>query len=183
MQTIKVLFWLYRSKINGGMKAPIYLRITVNGERTEIATKHWVRLDDWNTDKQLAKGNSDQSRLINDYIVATKAKILQIQNSFTIAGTPLISAELVKERLLGAAPEQKTLLQLFAYHNEQVKAQVGKDFREGTYKHYVVAYNKLKKFINEFYKLDDRKIHQSSFHAGYLRPVFVIAHNRQVPVG
>lgn len=141
--------------MNKEMKAPVYLRLTVNGKRVEIASGHWIKPDDWNTEKQQAKGVSEISRAINDYIISTKSKILQIKNSFTIAGSPIISAELVKERLLGTSPEKKSLLQLFAYHNEQIKEQVGKDFRAGTYKHYVVTYNKVKKFIKDYYKADD----------------------------
>ncbi len=137
------------------MKAPIYLRITVNGKKVEIATGHWIKLNEWDTKKQQAKGVSQESGLINNYITSTKSKILQAQNSFTIAGSPNVTAELVKERLLGASPEKKSLLQLFAYHNEQVKEQVGKDFKDGTYKHYVVTYNKVKKFIKDYCKTDD----------------------------
>ena len=155
MNHVKILFWLYRSKINRDMKAPIYLRITVNGKKVEIATGNFIKPADWDTKKQQAKGVSQESISINTYITSTKSKILQIQNSFTIAGSHAISAELVKERLLGTSPEKKSLLQLFAYHNEQIKEQVGKDFKEGTYKHYVVTYNKLKEFIKYSYNLDD----------------------------
>jgi len=155
MQTIKFLFWLYRSKVNREMKAPIYLRITVNGKKVEIATGHFIKLSDWDTKKQQAKGASQESISINTYITSTKSKILQIQNGFTIAGSPVISAELVKERLLGSSPEKKSLLQLFAYHNEQIKVQVGNDFKVGTYKHYVVTFNKVKSFIQHTYKADD----------------------------
>lgn len=137
------------------MKAPIYLRITVNGKKVEISTGHWVRPEDWNTDKQLVKGASESSRAVNDYVTSTKSKILQIQNSFTIAGSPVISAELVKERLLGVSPEKKSLVQLFDYHNSQVKEQVGKDFRAGTHKHYVVTRNKVAEFLKHTYKAQD----------------------------
>lgn len=155
MNDVKVLFWLYKSKSNKDGKAPIYLRLTVNGKKVENAIGHWIKTEDWNTDKQLVRGVSESSRIINEDILSTKSKILQIQNSFTVAGSPSISAELVKQRLLGVTPEKKSLLQLYAYHNEQVKAQVGKNFRDGTYKHYVVTYNKVKRFIKDYYKADD----------------------------
>ena len=76
------------------MKAPIYLRITVNGKKVEIATGHFIKLSDWDTKKQQAKGASQESISINTYITSTKSKILQIQNGFTIAGSPVISAGL-----------------------------------------------------------------------------------------
>lgn len=110
MNDVKVLFWLYQSKSNKDGKAPIYLRLTVNGKKVETASGHWIKPDDWNTKKQQAKGVSESSVLINNYITSTKSKILQIQNGFTIAGSPLIAAEMVKERLLGTTPEKKSLL-------------------------------------------------------------------------
>lgn len=131
METIKILFWLHRSKINKDAKAPIYLRITVDGKKVEIATGHWIKPNDWDSKKHQAKGTSPNSVLINSYITSTKAKFLQIQNSFTIADSPIISADLVKEKLLGTSPEKKSLLQLFDYHNSQIKRQVGKDYRSG----------------------------------------------------
>lgn len=36
-----------------------------------------------------------------------------------------------------------------------MKEQIGKGFRQGTYKHFVVTYNKVKAFLNLEYKVDD----------------------------
>ena len=155
MSKIRILFWLNRSKMNRELKAPIYLRITVKGKKVEIATGHWIKQNEWDTLKHQAKGNSESSSLINNYLISTKAKILQTQNSFTVAGSPNINAEYVKEKLLGVSPEKKTLLQLFDYHNSQIKEQIGKGFREGTYRHYVVTYNKVKAFLKFEYNVDD----------------------------
>ncbi|HEX7847655.1 MAG TPA: site-specific integrase, partial [Chitinophagaceae bacterium] len=155
MNHVKILFWLYRSKVNKDGVAPIYLRITVNGKKVEVSTGHLIKLNDWDTKKQKAKGVSQLSKLINDHITSTKSKILQIQNSFTVAGSPVISAELVKERLSGVSPEKKSLLQLFDYHNSLIKEQIGKDFRAGTHKHYVVTRNKVAAFLKRTYKAQD----------------------------
>ncbi|HEX7845683.1 MAG TPA: site-specific integrase [Chitinophagaceae bacterium] len=156
MSTIRILFWLNRSKVNRKLnKAPIYLRITVKGKKKESATGHWINPNEWDTLKHRAKGNSESSSLINNYLIATKAKFLQTQNNLTVAGSPNITAEYVMERLLGVNPEKKTLLQLFDYHNSQVKEQIGNGFREGTYKHYVVTRNKVEKFLKDSYGVDD----------------------------
>lgn len=154
MNHVKILFWLYKSKANKEGKAPIYLRITVNGKKVEIATGHWLRTDEWDTPKQKAKGVSQGSISINKYITSTTNKILQIQDSLVITETP-VSAELIKEKLLGTTSEKKTLLQLFDYHNSQIKLQVGKDFKPGTHKHYVVTRNKVEKFLMSTYRASD----------------------------
>ncbi|HET9429638.1 MAG TPA: Arm DNA-binding domain-containing protein [Chitinophagaceae bacterium] len=110
MSTIRILFWLNRSKMNRKWnKAPIYLRIIVKGKRKESATGHWINPNEWDTLKHRAKANSESSSIINNYLIATKAKILQTQNSFTVGGSPNITAEYVKERLLGVSPEKETI--------------------------------------------------------------------------
>jgi Arm DNA-binding domain len=136
--------------MNRELKAPIYLRITVRGEKVGMATGRWIKPNEWDTSKHRARGNSESNSLINSYLISTEAKILQIQNNFTVAGSANITAEYVKERLLGVSPEKKTLLQLFDYHNSQMKEQIGRGFREGTYKHYVVTYNKVKAFLRSY---------------------------------
>lgn len=137
------------------MKAPIYLRITVNGKKVAMATGHWIKLDEWDKKRHQVKGISTNSSFINNSLHATKTKILQIQNKFTVADSPNITAELVKKMLLGVSPEKKTLLQLFDYHNSQMKEQIGKDFRAGTHSHYVVTRNKVAKFLKATYRMDD----------------------------
>jgi len=155
MNHVKILFWLYKSKVNKEGKAPIYLRITVNGKKVEIATGHFIKPTEWDSKKHQAKGSSQGSVLINTYVTSMKSKILQLQNSITIAGSPNISAELVKERLLGVSPEKKSLLQLFDYHNSQIKQQIGKGFRVGTHSQYLVTRHKVESFLRHTYKTDD----------------------------
>src|SRR5687767_8465660 len=113
MNYVRILFWQYKSKANKEGKAPIYLRITVNGIKVELSTGFFIKLSEWDTAKQQAKGVSNSSQLVNNYITSTKAKLLHIQYSLTIAGSPIISAEIIKQKLLGTSPENKSLLQLF----------------------------------------------------------------------
>jgi len=120
-----------------------------------FATGHWIKLNEWDTLKHQAKGNSGSSLLINNYLISPNAKILQTQSSFTVAGSPNITTEYVKEQLLGISPEKKTLSQLYDCHNSQMKEQIGKGFREVTYIHYVVTYYKVKAFLKFEYKVDD----------------------------
>lgn len=46
-----------------------------------------------------------------------------------------MSAEIVKQKLLGLAKEkQHTLIEIFSYHNQQFEALVGKEFSLNTLK-------------------------------------------------
>ena len=156
MNPIKILFWLYKSKANKEGKAPLYLRLTVNGKKkSENATGYFIKPAEWDSQKHQVKGSSNASQLINSYIATTKAQILQIQNSFLLAGNTSFTVEHVKEKLLGTSAEKKSLLTLFDYHNSQVKEQIGTEFSSGTYRHYVVTRNKVHAFLQHTYKTED----------------------------
>ena len=43
-KTFGLLFYLKKSKVDAQGKCPIYLRITIDGKRTEISTKRPLRL-------------------------------------------------------------------------------------------------------------------------------------------
>ncbi|MEO6315420.1 MAG: hypothetical protein ABIU63_19030 [Chitinophagaceae bacterium] len=60
---------------------------------------------------QKASGQSVSGRsiLLNNCVGTTTSKILQIQNSLTIAGTRSVTAELFKQDLLGTAPEKDVI--------------------------------------------------------------------------
>lgn len=60
---MKILFWVARSKKDASGKAPIYCRITINGQRAEIATGIIVKPIDFDTAKKRVKNNA----LADDY--------------------------------------------------------------------------------------------------------------------
>ncbi|UEG48627.1 site-specific integrase [Ferruginibacter lapsinanis] len=147
MKRISILFWLYKSKKNNQGESPLYLRITVGGKKVETATGYFIKASEWDSNKKLVKGKSDNSILINNYITVSRSKILQIENEFTLDNSNCITADLVKQRFLGLSTQRKTLLEVFDYHNDKVKAQVGNGYSIGTYKQYEVSKGKLKSFL------------------------------------
>ena len=43
-KTFGLLFYLKKSKVDAQGKCPIYLRITIDGKRTEISTKRTIEI-------------------------------------------------------------------------------------------------------------------------------------------
>ena len=64
-QTFTVLLFLKTSKINSKRKAPIYVRITINGKRSEMSIKQFIEPDKWNSTKQRLTGTSFRVKTIN----------------------------------------------------------------------------------------------------------------------
>ena len=65
--TFSILFWLKQSKAKNG-EAPLYVRITVNGQRAEISLKRKIKLTNWSAIKNRVKGTNQEARTINEYL-------------------------------------------------------------------------------------------------------------------
>ena len=66
-KTFGLLFYLKKSKVDAQGKCPIYLRITVDGKRTEISTKRSIAISKWNTQANKAIGRTEDVRELNAY--------------------------------------------------------------------------------------------------------------------
>ena len=58
---IKVLFYLRKSKVNVQGLMPIFQRITINGQRFEVSTGHYVEEAKWSPEATKIKGNSEEA--------------------------------------------------------------------------------------------------------------------------
>ena len=74
-QSLSILFWIQRSKLNKRGKCPIYIRITVDGARAGIASSKWIEPERWNPNSGRVRGNSEEAKTINEYLRKSRAKI------------------------------------------------------------------------------------------------------------
>ena len=70
-----VSFQLKKSKADETGKAPIYVRITINGSRTEFSIKRNVHADKWLPQVGAVKGTSEESRNTNAFLTFSKNEI------------------------------------------------------------------------------------------------------------
>ncbi len=153
-KTFSILFFLQRNKVTKDGKAPIYLRITVNGKRSQISIKRKVAVEKWNSEAGKVIGKSMEVRELNRYLNSIENKIFKIQQKLLDDNRP-ISALLIKNIFIGKAEKQKMLLKIFQDHNNQVEKLVGKDFAPGTLERYKTAKKHLQEYIKLEYSLED----------------------------
>src|SRR5690606_18175994 len=72
---LSVLFTVKKSKINKAGMVPIYLRITVNGERSELSVNRNVSPNKWDAKTQRAVGRSESAKALNDYLDSVEVKV------------------------------------------------------------------------------------------------------------
>ena len=180
--TFSLLFYIRRTKLNKAGEAPIFMRITVNGQRADASVKRFVVPRLWNTAKGKAIENGRGCRELNLYLDAISANVLRIQREMELEGAP-ISAHSVFNRYLGKdRPERHTLLEVFREHNEKCRKLTGIDIAAATVERYDTCLRLTEEFIRNTYKKDDLYLDEFSHqfvedYEFYLKTVRKCCHN------
>jgi hypothetical protein len=66
--TFSVLFYLKKAKSSLNGPIPIYMRITVEGQRAEVSISRECHPSEWNTGASRVKGTKEKARELNAYI-------------------------------------------------------------------------------------------------------------------
>ena len=152
--TLSVLFIIKKSKLLKNGEAPICMRITVNKRVAEVMIKRSIPVDLWNQKKECSKGKDRVAAELNHYINTVRAKILQIHRELEIDNKP-ITADIIKDCFYGRDKVQRTLLEVYAEHNEKCRALIGKEYTESTVTKFDTSINRLKEYIRSCYHRDD----------------------------
>lgn len=81
----------------------------------------------WNQAKENSKGKDRMSVELNHYLEITRSRIHQIYRELETSDK-VITVDLVRKLYYGVDEDNKTLLQVFREHNEQIRKLIGKDF-------------------------------------------------------
>ena len=129
-----VYFSLRESKQNKKGLSPIEVSISTNGKRIYFSTGKYARSTDWNREKQLVKGKSEEAQLVNSYLTQLRNKIYQKEIEL-LQMSYLITAELLKEAVADKveALNEKSLFEVFEEHNREQEKLVGNGVSKATY--------------------------------------------------
>ncbi|MFA5818113.1 MAG: site-specific integrase [Bacteroidales bacterium] len=150
--TTRVFIRKYRLNKDG--KAPLLLRLTVNGRRWDSALKVAINPNDWDPIKEKATGDDNFSNLVNDTIESIKFRIHKIKLSMEDEGKT-ITLEGIKNKFLDKDKNHRTILALFQKHNEECEMKVGVQVTYSTYERYKTCYKHVKEFLKKEYKVED----------------------------
>ena len=152
--TLSVLFIIKKAKLLKNGEAPICMRITVNKRVAEVMIKRSIPVDLWNQKKECSKGKDRVATELNHYINTVRAKVLQIHRELEIDNKP-ITADVIKDCFYGRDKAQRSLLEVYAEHNEKCSALIGKEYTESTVTKFDTSINRLKEYIRSCYHRDD----------------------------
>jgi site-specific recombinase XerD len=154
-EDLSILFWLKREKATKEGLVPIYVRITVKGDRDNFSSGKKIHPDFWDDETVTAFSVCPYGKMINSYITKTKAELERHYNQ--LAGVnKKIKPAMIKEAYMPKQISQKTLMQAFKLHNEEFAERVSKKKGStGTLARYVRLKDKVQDFLKKKYKLAD----------------------------
>jgi site-specific recombinase XerD len=151
---LSILFYIKRAKEDKKGLIPIYLRITVNGERSELSANRKIELSKWDNNSQRAKGRSEESKALNNHLDQLENSIKHCYNSLNDQGAE-ITAEILIDILIGKHQKKYSLVTIFETNNKLIELEKGTKYSESTINQYKTTLNRLKVFIVEEYEEDD----------------------------
>ena len=151
---LAILFYAKRAKTTTDGLVPIYIRVTVNGERIELSTKRYTLPEKWSVEGSCMKGTSAESKATNSYLDTLKAKVYDYQQQL-IREDEIVNAENMRNKILGVEKRSHMLIGIFQQHNEEIKTLVGREFATATYTRYETSLKHTIAFLNWKYKVSD----------------------------
>jgi len=158
-KTFGLLFYVKKTKMIANGTAPVYLRITIDGERADISSKRYINPDKWNASGQKLGGSGDEVRALNSYLKTLEHQVYEAHRNMIEKKLPLTAAGLKNILLKKDEPEKdKMLVPIFEEHNRQVKALIGREYAQGTLDRYQTSLKHTVEFIQWKYKVNDINI-------------------------
>lgn len=178
---MSILFFLKKAQVDKKGLTPIYLRITVNGQRVEISTNRKIEVSKWDAAIQRAKGRSETARILNEDLDSQQNRIRKDYLSL-VEKEEYISAEKLKDMLTGKYLKYYYLVDIFKKNNKLVELEIGSKYTKDTFVRYQISIARLKNFLWKEYNITDIKLEDLNHafihrYEAFLRTEYTCDHN------
>jgi site-specific recombinase XerD len=153
-ETLKILFYPKSTATKKEKEVPIYMRITVNQERSEMAVQRYIDPDKWNNTGGYAKGTKQDIRELNEYLDLMRGKVYKAQKELK-DDNKTVTAAALRNRVQGKADDQKTLMEIFEYHNKLMAEKVPTEYSPTTLVRYKTTMKHVQDYLKYKYKTSD----------------------------
>ena len=178
---LSILFYIKKGKIDKKGEMPIYLRITVNGERAEITTNSKTELLKWDSALQRMKGRSEEARTFNTHLDHIESQINRAYNVLEEKEEE-ITADILRDILIGKNQKKYFLVAAFETNNRLVKQEEGQKYSKSTVDQYTTTLERLRIFLKQEYDCNDIELNKLDVlfirrFEIFLRTKYSIEHN------
>jgi len=150
------------TKANVAGQLPIYIRLTVDGQRFEFSSKKFIDKTKWSPELSKMKGSSEEARTLNNYLDLMKSKVFAIQMEL-IHKNEELSLDNFKSRILGTHQREKMLIPIYQNHNDKIKELIGNGYAYGTLERFKISLKHLQEFILWKYNVSDISINKIDY--------------------
>lgn len=161
--SMSVLFLIRKDKGHDQSESPIYMRVTIAGQRFEVSTKRSVLPTNWSAETGRVKGITSSAKSVNNFLESLLSKAYSHQRQILNEGKEFSMTEF-KNRWRGVSTERVyMLMEIFEEHNAQMKALVGHEFSPLTLERYTTSKKHTQEFMKWKYKVDDMDIRKLNY--------------------
>ncbi|MCC2781868.1 site-specific integrase [Parabacteroides distasonis] len=153
-RTFNVLFFIRKTRTVKSGETPIMLRITIQGQLTEIQLKRTVKPKLWSQAKERCTGKDSKSVEVNRYLESVKLRLYEIHRTLEDENK-LINPMEIKRRFLGLDEKHKMLFEVFQEHNDKCRELIDKDYAKVTISRFDTCLKYFKEMVFKEYHLKD----------------------------
>jgi site-specific recombinase XerD len=163
--TLSILFYAKKSKATTEGLIPIYLRVTINGQRFEVSTKRYVEESKWNSKLGKVKTNinTEEAKSLNIFIDSLRNRVYQLQREI-VQENLSFNIETFKNKWLGIYEKSRMILEIFQHHNDQLRElTLSGEYSLATLERFKTSLQHTQNFIEYKYNVHDLDIKKLDF--------------------
>jgi len=149
------MFFVRKARKLNNQEVPIYMRITVDGERAEISIKRSVKQEYWNEVKGSAKSGTPYAKELNFFLEQIRHNMYEHQQDLNNRNKVVTATSLKNAYLNIGDDDHRTLLQAYDEHNATLELLVDKGVSKSTYIRHTTSKKHLERFIQSEFKKND----------------------------
>jgi integrase len=160
MKTVKsfgIYFNVRLEKEKDG-KAPVYMCITVEGKKTWVALQQKITLKCWDMGRGIGKNSTAEGKTVNAYLDELRQTVNDCFKDLQLKRR-VITADAIKATFLRQDDEERTLQDIFQYHNDMAAGVLAK----ATMKNYYTTQRYLVEFCQQKYKREKYFLSELNF--------------------
>jgi len=155
-RTFSLMFFIRRTKLRKNLEAPVMLRITVNGDRTEFSIQRTILPEQWNGERGCAKANTRFGKELNQCLDQIRLQVYQRHQELMAMNLPVTATALKGAYLNGIGEgDVHNLLDLYREHNANLKTMIDRGVSRATYIRHETSRRNLERFLRDAYQVDD----------------------------
>jgi len=153
----KLHVYLKQPKDKEASQYPIYIRITLDGQRAEISTKRESNPNIWNKVTGRQQGSKEPVKQLNSYLDGLVNQIYECRDQLIRNGIA-VTTEAIKRRFSGEDEKARMLVSIFEQHNDDLKKLIGKEYSLSTLTRYKTSLQHVVEFMKKRYGISDINI-------------------------